>query len=309
MTEDKKFFKYPKIERLGSDENKDILLFDEDIVVVEEKVDGGNGAFWLSEDGTVFEQSRNRNLITDEDEKTFCKQRGFLREKLKEKELNPDYIYYLEWMQRHTICYITAPDVIGFDIMLKHSMNNETGLFLGRETKEKEFERLGIENIPLLFHGTVKELKKKEIETLIVKSKYYDGLVEGIVIKNYVRKNFYGRQLFAKLVRGEFKECNKAVFGNVRNKNSDTARIYEEYFTIARIKKMMNYLTIEEGLPLELSLMAHLPTRVIKDVLKEEFSGIYEKYKFIDFKELKNRVMKVCLAEIREAMTKRALND
>jgi hypothetical protein len=131
--------------------------------------------------------------------------------------------------------------------------------------------------------------------------------MEGIVIKNYVRKDASGYQLFAKLVREEFKECNKAVFGSVRNKNSDTARIFDEYCTQARIRKMLNYLTIEEGLPIGLPLMKYLPSKVIKDILKEEFLDIFEKYKFIDFRELKERVMKVCLAEIRETMTKRAV--
>ncbi|KKK51762.1 hypothetical protein LCGC14_3111670, partial [marine sediment metagenome] len=48
------FKRYPEIERLGSEDNKDILLFPEDTLVIEEKVDGGNGSFWLEEDGIHF---------------------------------------------------------------------------------------------------------------------------------------------------------------------------------------------------------------------------------------------------------------
>ena len=48
------FKKYPDIERLGHEDNKDILNFGEDTLVIEEKVDGGNGSFWLEEDGIHF---------------------------------------------------------------------------------------------------------------------------------------------------------------------------------------------------------------------------------------------------------------
>ena len=47
------FKKYPDIERLGSEDNRDILNFGEDTLVIEEKVDGGNGCFWWEDkDGT-----------------------------------------------------------------------------------------------------------------------------------------------------------------------------------------------------------------------------------------------------------------
>jgi len=300
---DKKHFKYPDIERLGSDENKDILFFGEDDVLIEEKVDGGNGSFWIdNETKIVFEASRNRNLSTDKDEKTFIKQRISLREILTKVKLNPDYIYYIEWMQKHTINYTTSPNFIGIDIRLKHNINGEgCGLFLGRETREKEFKSLGIENIPLIWRGKAKDLKKEEINKLIPKSKYYDGLAEGIVIKNYTRKaNNGNHQLYAKVVRDEFKECNRAVFGGVKNKNTDTAKIIEEYCTEARIRKHLFKLINEEGMKLEMALMKYLPTAVTKDILKEEFTNIYERYKFIDFKEMRQKIPKNCLVVLQE---------
>lgn len=308
----KKFFKYPEIERLGHEDNRDILLFDEDNIIIEEKVDGGNGSFWLDDDtGLTYEGSRNRNLITDQDEKTFARQRIKLRELLKDKKLNSDYIYYIEWMQKHTINYTNAPEVIGIDIRLKHSAKEEgCGLFLGRETREQEFNRLGIENVPMIWRGTAKQLRETEIMTLIPKSKYYDGFAEGIVIKNYARKARSGNhQLYAKLVRDEFKECNKAVFGGVKNKESDTYKIFEEFATDARIRKIILTLLNEEGMKLELPLMKYLPSRVTKDILKEEFGTIYEKYKFIDFKELRSLVTKRCLAVIKDMMTASAMES
>ena len=289
------FKKYPDICRLGDEDNKDILAFSEDTLVIEEKVDGGNGSFWLEDDGIHF-GSRNRDLTLENDIKMFAELQKQLRELLKDKKLNPDYIFYIEWMQKHTISYTKAPFVIGFDIRLKRSANTEgAGLFLGRDAREQEFNRLGIENVPLVWRGSVKDLKKESIRELIPKSKYFDGVAEGIVVKNYCRKHpVENHQLYAKLVRDPFKEDNKAVFGSVRNKDSDTNKIIKEFCTDARIRKAVLHF-IDEGDKLELKLMAKVPHYVIKDIMKEEILTIIDKYKFIDLKEMKSKIPKMCL--------------
>ena len=306
------FKKYPDIERLGHDDNREILMFSDDMLFIEEKVDGGNGSFWLEEDGSIHFGSRGRDLTLENDTKIFAMYQSWLRAHLKKLEeegikINPDYFYYIEWMQKHTISYINIPNVIGFDIRLKRAVNEEGfGLFLGREAREQEFNRLRIENVPLIWKGKVKELKKLAIRELIPKSKYYDGWAEGIVIKNYSRKAREGNhQLYAKLVRDEFKEDNRAVFGNIKDKNSDTSKIIEQFCTDARIRKAVLKF-IDEGEKLELKLMAKVPSYVIKDILKEEFSTIYDTYKFVDFKEMKQKIPKLCLKVISEMMEERA---
>ena len=307
------FKKYPDIERLGHDDNREILLYSEDTLVIEEKVDGGNGSFWLEEDKIIHFGSRNRDLTIENDDKAFERQQIQLKEHLNKLQeegilLNQDYYYYIEWMATHTIRYTSVPYVIGLDIRLKRSMlENEYGLFLGRDTREQEFKRLNIENVPCIWRGTVAELKKLNIRELIPKSKYYDGWAEGIVIKNYCRKAREGNhQLYAKLVREEFKEDNKAVFGSVRQTTSDTQKIVEEFCTDARIKKAVLKFVNEDSLPLDLRLMKKVPTYIIKDILKEEFSTIYDKYKFIDFKEMKSKIPKMCLRVINEMMIEKA---
>ncbi len=309
MSEEKKHYKFPKIYSLGQEENADILQYGEDFINIEEKVDGGNFSFFTADDGTVFECSRNRNLTTDEDEKTFIGIRIWLRNNLERLEkvgikINPDYIYYAEAMAKHTINYTNAPNLIGLDIRPKHSMGEEgPGLFLAREGKEKEFARIGIECVPLVWKGTAGELKKMDITALLPQSKYYDGMAEGIVIKNYERKASAGNhQIFAKMVRSEFKECNKAVFGSVRQKNSDTSKIVEEFVTDARVRKVALKLINEEGMFLDMKLMSKVPPNVIKDILEEEFNNIFQKYKFIDFKEFKQRASKRCLSVIKQMM-------
>ena len=309
------FKKYPDIERLGHEDVIDILHYGDDFIFVEEKVDGGNGSFWL-EDGLVHFGSRNRDLTSAQDFKMFAGLQAKLRELLRQLELkgttpNPDYLYYIEWMAKHTISYTSAPFVVGLDIRLKHSSDSEEcGLFLSREGKEREFSRLQIETTPLVWSGKVHDMKKLKIEDLVPISKYFDGKAEGIVIKNYSRMSKAGHhQLFAKVVREEFKEDNRAVFGNVKNAESDTAKIVIQFVTDARIKKRINSLIYEEGMNLDRSLMSKLPSAVIKDVLKEEFSTIYDTYHFIDFKEMKHKVPKLCLKVIDEMMTIKAVGE
>lgn len=301
--------KYPDIERLGHEDNKDILNFGEDTLVIEEKVDGGNGSFWIDENNLIHFGSRNRDLTTDNDIKTFAGLQIQLREHLLnlEKEgikLNFDYLYYIEWMAKHTITYTFAPFTIGIDIRLKHANNQEgEGLFIGRDAREQEFDRLKIENVPLIWRGTVNDLKKLNVIDLIPKSKYYDGWAEGIVIKNYCRKSPHGNyQLYAKIVREEFKEDNKAVFGSIRGIITDTQRIIAEFCTDARIRKAVLKFVNEDNLPLDLRLMQKVPTYVIKDILREEIITIYNKYKFADFKEMRQKVPKLCLRVINEMM-------
>lgn len=304
------FHKFPDIERLGSDENREILLHDEDTLIIEEKVDGGNGCFWMEEDGQIHFGSRNRDLTAENDVKFFTGHQEWLREKLKGKTISPDYIFYIEWMAKHTINYTRVPMVIGLDIRLKRVQNAEgAGFFLSREMKELEFAKVGLQTVPLVWRGTVKELKKINIQDLIPKSQYYDGKAEGIVIKNLSRKHPHGNyQLYAKVVTDEFKENNKAVFGSVRQKESDSLKIVETFATDARIRKAVFHFVNENGLPLDRTLMRFVPHYVIKDIFKEEILFIIETYKFIDLKDIKQMIPKRCLSIIDEMMTEKALN-
>jgi hypothetical protein len=305
------FKKYPDIERLGHEDNKDIFLSQEDSLVIEEKVDGGNFSFWLEDDGIHF-GSRNRDLTLENDIKMFQGFQIWLREHLSniKEVINPNYIYYLECMEIHTIKYKNPPPFIGIDIRMKRSANSEdAGLFLGRDAREQEFNRLHIENVPLVWRGKVGELKDKVIRDFIPKSKYFDGFAEGIVIKNLNRKHPHeNHQLYAKLVRDEFKEDNRAVFGNIKNKNSDTSKIVEEFCTDARIRKAVLYF-IDNGDELGLKLMSKVPHHVIRDIFKEEILTIIDKYKFIDLKEMKQKVPKLCLRVINEMIIERRVDN
>ena len=176
------FHKFPDIERLGHEDTRDIFICGTDTIYVEEKVDGGNGSFWI-EDDVIHFGSRARDLTVENDDKAFERQQIWLKEHLEkinneDIKLNQDYIYYIEWLQLHTLHYNNPPPVIGLDIRLKRSMNvNDCGLFISREAKENEFVRLKIPVVPLIWKGTVDELKKINIQSLITESRIenWDG--------------------------------------------------------------------------------------------------------------------------------------
>jgi hypothetical protein len=302
--------KYIDIERMNTPENSSMFDHPTDEIVIEEKVDGGNGCFWL-EDGKLHVASRSRDLTQENDVKTFSNQRKWLEEQLMKyyENINPNFRYYCEWMQKHTLNYgKDIPPVIGLEIMPIEGAFGKKPYYLGRRAKEDAFNKLGIPCVHL--HGiyTVKDLNDELYKTLTEKSAYYDGKPEGIVLKNYMRQNVWGRQMFAKIVLDEFKETNRAVFGGIKKDTSDTLKICDVYCTEARIRKRILNLMHEGSLPLSRSLMKYLPIAVCQDIFKEETNEIIKNYKDISLGTLKQVVAKKCLTQI-DAMMVEAMDE
>jgi hypothetical protein len=298
---------YCDIERIGTPENEGMFSINEDIIEITEKVDGGNGSIFLDESGLIHECSRHRDLTAEIDnEKTFINQRKALRAMLKDK-LNPEYIYYFEWMQKHTINYCDkVPAVIGYDIRVKEGAFGKPPMFLQPEEREREFDRVGIPKINVLFRGTVKEFKEKTIDEFLKGSAYYDGDREGIVIKNYGRCNVYGRQMFGKIVNERFKETNHAKFGTlIKRDTSDTQKLFDATVTDARVEKALNKLLNEGGQLLEMKLMQFLPMAIVDDVFKEE-SRLICKAKVFYPDVFKKLVAEKCVMIIQNKMKEKA---
>lgn len=294
--------RYVDIERLGTDENEAIFSYPDDELIITEKIDGGNASFFV-QDGLIHMCSRNRDLVSDRDEKAFSKERKYLYSILNGKELNPDYVYYGEWGMKHTLSYESLPGFVGFDIRVKTSMSETVGDFLTYDAMKREYDRLGIETVPLLDKITVRDFLKKKPEDYIIKSKFGVTLMEGIVIKNYNRKNVYGRQIFGKIVREAFKEQNKATFGNIKMvTNNDSVKLCDTYATHARIRKNILKLVNEGGHQVDNRLMQWLPVMVVEDIFKEETAAILKTYRNIDTRVLKDFVAKKCLITINDML-------
>jgi hypothetical protein len=304
-----RFIKYLDIEHLGTEENNAIFTQPDDEIVVEEKVDGGNGAFWV-EDGFIHVASRSRDLVAEKDNHLFALQRKKLLETLYPhfEEIDTRFIYYVEWMAKHTISYgDKIPSAIGLDIRPFEGAFGRPPAFIGRKAKEEIFEKLGVSCVALKGVFKAKEMNEKLFDELAKSSAYYSGLPEGLVFKNYGRANVWGRQMFGKVVREDFKEVNRAVFGGLKKEHSDTPRFVEAFATEARIRKAILRLTDEGVLKLDRTLMKYLPMAVAKDIFKEESDAILREFKELNFPVLKTLVAKKCLKEIDDMLLERVV--
>ena len=297
QTESSEFIKYPKIRRLGDDENKGIL---DDEVIIEEKIDGGNFRTLLSNDKTVF-GSRNREL-EDEGEKAFTRCILYLKDKLDTHKEEVEFILkkygpiiiFGECILRHTIGYDfeRMPPFIGFDV---YELNTKT--FMGRADKVRLFDNLGLEPVKLVFSGKVADKTKLEVP----KSAYYNGLAEGIVIKSFQH------QLFAKIVREEFKELNREVFGNSKKfASNDTEYFISVYCTNARIEKII-FKAIDDGNKLGMELLAIIPKQVYTDIWEEEWKELYKSNLNLNLKDIRKSVLIRCKNVLIQMITNNAL--
>ena len=204
---------YPKVYNLGHPAIND--LFD-GWVVIEEKVDGSQFSFGIL-DGELQCRSRNNQLVLDAAEMF---QAGVDHVKSIEHLLEPGFIYrgeYLAKPKHNSIAYDRCPDghIILWDVM--------TALedYMGREEKESEAERLGLEIVPLVHAGRIRFSLEQMDKWLDTESVLGGSKVEGIVIKNRHRFGRDGKMLAGKYVSEAFKETNKKNFAKSNPKSGD----------------------------------------------------------------------------------------
>ena len=119
------FTKYKKIYQLGNKENKDIFKDKGDWIYIQEKVDGANFRFYITDEGQIVFGSRSQQLTSNEGEdtnvqKNFMRCVNHVRGCLGDKDLSgyKGCIFYGECMTKHTIGYDweNTPPFLGFDI-------------------------------------------------------------------------------------------------------------------------------------------------------------------------------------------------
>lgn len=312
----KDFHKYAKIYRIGHNENKDIFTNPDDRIIIEEKMDGANFRFMITEEGKVIIGSRTQQLTSDEGNDTnlakdFKRCADYVRKRLKmagegtEISCYAGYIFYGEDMHKHTMTYDwdNIPPYLGFDIM-------KDGKFLGFVEKTTIFGNLFLHTVPLVDAKYARDITQID-DSIVPVTKYPpkakpDLKAEGVVFKNY------NNGIFAKYVRDEFKEANAETFGGNPKYNkdgdNDNADILFKYCTNARIDKNI-FKLVDEGHKLEMSMMQHLPKRVYADIIEEEGNEImYSNWK-VDFKELRKKITKRCLAVLGQVITNNSLSS
>jgi hypothetical protein len=284
------FAKYIKIKPLGYNDNRNIFANPDDLIVIEEKIDGANFRFMVK-DGEFIFGSRTQELTKDRQEQKNWKQCcDYIRETVKPLKEYEGFIFYGELCRRHTIGYNfeKMPPVLGFDIY-----NTYTGKYIPFDAAKNMFAELGIEFVPIIKvikAGSIAEVTDEDVP----QSQYYEGKAEGIVFKNY------NEQIFAKHVREEFKEDNKKAFGGTpKYEETDSGKIMARYCTNARIEKCI-YKLEDDGNDIAMELMKYLPKLVYEDIVEEEWRTILLSQYKIDCKRMKRIVCKRCAAVLKQ---------
>lgn len=285
------FHKYVKIKRFGHEDNVDILAEDSDIIYIESKMDGANTRMAIIDDKLHY-GTRNQEL-TDADENSKKPWKEFIEfaESVKDN-LRPNYIYYMEYMIPHTIRYDfkRMPRFLGFDIY-----DLKINKFILPEEAIKMFKEIGVEFVPIVQVGTAKEIKEVPLdESIIPQSKYYNGKDEGVVIKNY------NKQIFAKIVRSEFKEINKRIFSRKKKKvRGNDQTFVNKYVTEARIRKLIFKLR-DNGKSIDMRLMKDLIPLVWEDLWEEEWKAISKERGTYNFDNIRYKLIPIRIRHVLE---------
>jgi len=226
---------YPKIYNLGHPAITE--LFD-DVVLVEEKVDGSQFKFALGDDGLSL-KSKGGTLYAETEDKIFKPAVATVVSLT--DELHPGWTYFGESMFRpkaNVLAYDRVPNgnVILFDV----GTGVET--YLTVDEKHAEAERLGLEFVPVLAEGKFDSYAA--FETLLETVSVLGGQkVEGVVIKNYHRFGRDGKILMGKYVSPRFREIHKKDWKNQNPGGGDIKRkIGEMVRTEARWDKAIQHL-------------------------------------------------------------------
>jgi hypothetical protein len=302
------FSKYKKIYRIGHDETIGVL---EGNVYLQEKIDGGNFRFYVSENNKIIFGSRTQQLTSNECEdsnvaKNFKRVVEYIREQTKDIDLSnyKNYIFYGEACFKHTINYDweNMPLFLGFDVF-----DTNLNLFLYPEISKEIFRELNLKFVPGL--GIKSNFNPELINDDLVPESVYalkssiDKQAEGIVIKNY------DKQIFAKYVRDKFKERNAEAFGGnpKYNKIDDTnnADFVFKYSTNPRIEKVIMK-QINSGHKLDMKLMGIIINGTYQDIIEEEWLEILNSNWKLDFKNIRKLIAKRCIAVLNQMITNNA---
>lgn len=247
-------------------------------VLVQEKIDGSQFSFRavLNELGEreVRCRSKGAQLFVDEPDKMFA--RGVESVLLKKNELNPDFIYRGEYLQKakhNVLAYDRVPTghVILFDI---EDASKGEGFFLSAAELKAEAERLGFEAVPVIYEGLV--ASTGQIRAMLDRVSVLGGQqIEGVVIKNYAQFTPDKKVAMAKFVSEKFKEVHGGEWRAANPTRGDVVDlIVEAHRTPARFSKAVQHLREAGRITDTPKDIGPLAKEVQADVLRECKDGI-----------------------------------
>lgn len=234
---------YPTIYNLGHAALSNLLSVP---LNIEEKVDGSQFSFGLSEEGDLHLKSKGANLSEEAPEKMFAKAVESVKER--RERLRVGWTYRAEYLQKpkHNVL---AYDRVPKDHLILFDVNTGEEAYLPYSAKKKEAERLDLEVVPLLAEGS---LSQDHLKWLLANTISILGgqKIEGVVIKpsSYDLFGVDKKVLMGKFVSEQFKEVHS---GEWRKENPTTGDILDQLIgmvrTPARWAKARQHL-LERGL-------------------------------------------------------------
>ena len=211
-------------------------------VLVEEKVDGSQFSFgaFPSDDGVYLRcRSKGQQLNLIAPEKMFEPAIATAQKLLGNLRLGWTYrAEFLGKPKHNALAYDRIPrdHLILFDINPGHED------YVPWEAKAAEAERLGLEVVPRLFHGTIDTLDmfRALLDTVSVLG---GQKIEGVVVKNYAQFGPDKKVLIGKYVSEAFKEVHAAEWKAANPKSGDVVQmLIRQYQTPARWAKAIQHL-------------------------------------------------------------------
>ncbi|GGF88198.1 RNA ligase family protein [Paenibacillus abyssi] len=296
--------KYTDVIRMGHRDSAGVIV-EGTYITVYEKLDGANASFrvWVSEDGDnslTLAFSRNTELSPENN------LRGFYEwtQRIDTGELEPDYVYYGEWLVKHKVDYGQhAGTFYLFDIY-----DEGTQSYAPTDFVIAEAARLGIAVAPILYAGPF--ISYDHLTSLVGRSALAvkpDG-GEGIVVKNVAFRDKYGKQTFVKLVSDSFREIQPQKAPRDPNVETAESTFVKTFMTQARVEKLAHKLVDERVIPEDFGLedmgvmLRELGNRVYDDILKEEADSLPEGY---GEKALRRAIGKTLPAVVRTIINER----
>jgi hypothetical protein len=277
-----KFKKYQHIERFGTLETQGIDL---GMCYVFPKIDGTNSSLWF-DNNELKAGSRNRELRLHNDNAEFYNWAVLQQNIFDFFNKYQNYRLYGEWLVPHTLkTYEESAwkKFYVFDVM-------EDERYLHYEEYKTILESYNIEYIPPICK--IKNPTYERLNNQLEKNGYLikdgKGSGEGIVIKNYDYKNKYGRQIWAKIVKNDFKlkhQKNNEVCEIKESKTTEEI-IVNKYINSVLIEK--EFSKIENECGWSSKLIPRLLNTVYYCLIKEESWNFIKENKFpvIDFKRM-----------------------
>lgn len=261
---------YPKVYAIG---HAGVAELFDGSVLVEEKVDGSQFSF-AKINGEVCMRSKGADVIPGSHDS------GMFAAAVKSVQemgefLKEGFTYRCEYLQKpkhNVLAYPRVPKrhLILFDI------NTGDEVYMSRDDKVAEAERLGLEFVPVLYEGIVDSPEK--LYALLETESVLGGPLEGIVVKNYSRFGRDKKALMGKFVREDFKEAHNKEWKADNPSLSDVVdRIIATLRSETRFEKAVQHLRDAGALENSPRDIGNLIKEVQRDVREEEADFIQKK--------------------------------